>query len=73
MSGVSYAVRACGDGTHATVPVRVVFAGASGRVARADVHGVAPSVRSCIARAVRAARAPPFRQRTFRVDFPFRL
>lgn len=54
--------------------VRVVF-GSNGRVRSADVSGgnFPPAVRSCIARAVRGARVPPFQQSTFSVNYPFRL
>ncbi|MFK7985386.1 MAG: GYF domain-containing protein [Sandaracinaceae bacterium] len=75
MQSVSGPVRACANGTHGTATVRVVFGGSNGRVSGATVN--APSlpgpVRSCIARAVRGARVPPFRQSSFSVNYPFRL
>ena len=75
MNGVSGAVRACANGSHGVAPVRVVFAGPTGRVVSAAVTGSSfpPAVTSCIARAVRGARVPPFRDATFSVNYPFRL
>jgi hypothetical protein len=75
MGSVSSAVRACGSGSAGVAPVRVVFGGESGRVTSAEVlsSNLPPEVRSCVARAVREARVPPFAQSTFRVDYPFRL
>lgn len=74
MRAVSGAVRACGNGAHGTAPVRIVFSGSNGRVTSAQVSGNFPGpVRSCIARAVRAAHVPPFRQSSFSINFPFSL
>lgn len=79
---VSLAMRAledevamCGGESGAMVTTRVTFTGSSGRVAHAEVvdASVAPAVRSCIARAVRAAELPEFAQSTFTVAYPFRL
>lgn len=74
MNSVSGAVAACGAGEHGLAPVRIVF-GNNGRVTSAEVSGgtFPPPVRSCIARAVRGARVPPFQQPSFSVNFPFRL
>ena len=62
-------------GAHGLAPVRIVFSGSNGHVTSANVSGgnFAGPVRSCIARAVRGARVPPFRQATFSVNYPFRL
>lgn len=75
MGRVAGPVRACGGGARGVVPVRIVFAGATGRVQSAEVIGgsAPPEARSCIARAVREASVPRFTQSTFRVDYPFAL
>lgn len=75
MASVAGAVRACGNGARGMAPVRLVFRGDTGRVTSAEVNApsLPPEVRSCIARAARGARVPPFTQDTFRVDYPFSL
>ena len=75
MSGVQSAVTACGNGEHGIATVQVSFAGATGHVSNAVVNGqfAGTSVGSCIARAVRGASIPPFRQSTFSVSYPFRI
>ncbi|MBX3269432.1 MAG: hypothetical protein KF729_04185, partial [Sandaracinaceae bacterium] len=75
MNGVSGAVGACGNGTAGTATVRVIFSGSTGRVQSANVSGanIPAPVSSCIARAVRSASVPPFRQDTFSVNYPFRI
>ncbi|MGF1469223.1 MAG: GYF domain-containing protein [Sandaracinaceae bacterium] len=75
MDSVAGQVRACGNGTHGTARVQVVFQGTSGRVTTATVEAanLPPPVRSCIARAVRGARVPSFSQSTFSVRYPFNL
>lgn len=72
MDGVGAAVRACGAGGGGRVIVTVHFAG-DGSVRSAAVTGgdAAPPVRSCVARAVRAARVPAFTRDSFRVTYPF--
>lgn len=74
MNSVQGAVSACGNGAHGLAPVRIVF-GNNGRVRSANVSGgnFPGPVRSCIARAVRGARVPAFRNPTFSVNYPFRL
>ena len=74
MRAVSPAVRACDDGSSGVANVRVVF-GSNGRVTSASVAGggLSASVRGCIARAVRGATVPRFRQASFTVNYPFRL
>ena len=74
MNAVSREVAACGNGQHGIANARMVF-DSSGRVSNATVAGgsfPAP-VASCIARAARQARVPPFTQPTFSVNYPFRL
>jgi len=75
MNSVSGPVQACGDGEHRLAQVRLVFAGGDGRVVSATVSGdtFSDSVRTCIARAARGARVPPFRQDDYSVNYPFRL
>ncbi len=75
MNGVSGAVSACGRGAfHGLVPVQVTFTGSNGRVSSAVVRAdVPPAIGSCVARAVRGARVPPFSQPSFSVNYPFRL
>jgi len=74
MNSVQGAVQACGQGQHGLAPVRIVF-GSNGRVRSANVSGGSfpGPVRSCIARAARGARVPPFRNDSFSVNYPFRL
>jgi len=73
MRAVQGAVGACAD-TPLRANVRIVF-GSNGRVRSAAVTSadIPPGVASCVARAVRGARLPPFQQASFSVQFPFRL
>lgn len=74
LSAVRPAVQACVDG-HGTVRVRVSVA-SSGRVTTAlveDPYWARPPTGSCIARAVRTARFPPFARERFVVLYPFTL
>jgi hypothetical protein len=73
LQGVSGEAAACSHDRGGFVQVRVVFE-SSGRVSSAlVVAGDLPaSARSCVERAVRAARVPPFRQPSVSVHFPFR-
>jgi len=66
-------LRACTD-SHGAVPIRVTISG-SGRVTTAMVQGhfAGTPEGSCLARAVRTARLPAFRQRRINVNFPFVL
>lgn len=75
LNGVQGAVAACGNGTHGTANVRIVFSGRTGQATNATVGGgnFPPPVMSCIARAARGARVPPFQNATFSVNYPFRL
>ena len=74
LRGVSAQVRACGAGEHGSAPVSVVFR-SSGAVSNATVGGqfAGTPVGSCVARAVRGARVPPFRNASFSVTFPYAL
>jgi tRNA A-37 threonylcarbamoyl transferase component Bud32 len=73
MNAVTPAVRACSNGASGTVTVAILFEGSTGRCTSATVHGDAPApVASCIARAVRGARVPPFQNETHAVNYPFR-
>ncbi|MFO0694815.1 MAG: GYF domain-containing protein [Polyangiales bacterium] len=74
LSGVSGEVRACGAGEHGVAPVAVTFR-SNGSVSSANVGGqfAGTPVGSCIARAVRGAHVPPFRNPTFNVSFPYSL
>ncbi len=72
MNGVKSAVQACGAGSGvATVTVSV--AGETGRVTNAQVGGVTGPGGSCIAQAVRKAQFPKFKNKVFKVSFPFKL
>lgn len=75
MNRVSPAVSACGRGQHGLVPVRIVFAGSTGRVTEASTQatGFTPDVIECVVREARGATVPPFRADTFSVSYPFRL
>lgn len=73
MRGLEAPVRACGEGAHGMATVRFSF-GSNGRVQSATVDGdVPPAVRSCVARAARAASVPEFSRDTFAVTYPFRF
>ena len=74
LQGVEASVLACGGGAHGTADVDIVIAG-SGRVTTATVNGpfAGTEAGSCIARAVRGARFPPFAQTRFAVTYPFHL
>ena len=75
MTAVTPAVTACGAGEHGVAAVAIVIAGPTGRVSSATVSGqfAGTPVGSCVARAVRGATFPHFRQATFSIAYPFRL
>jgi predicted Zn finger-like uncharacterized protein len=75
MSGVQGAVTACGTGEHGVASVQISVTGSTGRVANATVGGqfAGTPVGSCIARAVRGATFPHFRNPTFSFTYPFRI
>jgi hypothetical protein len=73
MAAVNPAVRACAGGQSGTAAIRIVFAG-SGRVTTATVTSppfAGTPAGSCMARAVKGARVPPFSNPTLTVTFPF--
>ncbi len=73
MGAVTPAVRACAGGQTGTAAIRIVFAG-SGRVTTATVTSppfAGTPAGSCMARAVRGARVPPFSNSNLTVTFPF--
>jgi len=74
LQAVQPQVAACAGGRGGVVTVNVTVGG-SGRVRNAQVTGEYQGTRegSCVARAVRRARFPEFRQDSFSVRYPFRL
>ena len=72
LRGVTSRVGRCGGGTAGVANAAVVFA-SSGRVRTVRVTGVPPNVQSCVSRAVRGARIPPFSSASFNVNYPFRV
>jgi len=72
LGGVRGAVSACGSGGVANVAVTFR---SSGSVSSASVGGdfAGTPVASCISRAVRSARVPPFSNPSFSVTYPYRL
>ncbi len=75
MGRVQSDVSACGGGEHGVATVQIAVAGSTGRVSNATVGGqfAGTPVGSCIARAVRGASFPHFRNPTFSFTYPFRL
>jgi hypothetical protein len=75
MGRVQGAVTACGGGEHGVATVQIAVAGSTGHVSNATVGGqfAGTPVGSCIARAVRGATFPHFRNPTFSFTFPFRI
>jgi hypothetical protein len=71
MRSVTSDARSCLSGT-AVAQVHITFKGESGRVLTATVQGVQGAAASCVARAVRAARLPPFHKPQLEITFPFR-
>lgn len=74
MKRVEPAVRACRQERSGVAQVRITVA-SSGRVRNAIVQGLFAGTPegSCIARAVRRARFPAFREDSFTITYPFRL
>lgn len=75
MQARSADVDACFDRA-ASVAVRVVLVGDSGRVRDAEVVSPAdatPAERACVRRAMEALQVPPFSRETYRVQYPFRV
>lgn len=75
LSTVQRATAACGVDQHGLAMTALTVSGSSGRVTRAVVSGqfAGTPVGSCVARAAREARFPPFRNASFSVSFPFSL
>jgi len=75
LQSVSAGVAACGAGQHGVAMTAITFRGSTGRVSGARVSGqfAGTPVGSCVARAVRRASVPRFRNNTMSVNFPFRL
>jgi hypothetical protein len=75
MRAIAPAVSACGGGARTGVAEVRVRLGSSGRVQSAVVIGqfAGTPEGTCIARAVRGARVPPFRQASFDFTYPFRI
>jgi hypothetical protein len=67
-------VQTCAAGGHGLATTNVTIAGA-GRVTAVVIEGVFAGTPqgSCMARAVRRAKFPPFAQPTFKVSYPFSL
>jgi len=74
LKGLEDAVRACAGGRHGRAEVELTFR-SEGRVSHANIGGdFAGSVEgSCIARAVRKARVPPFTKASVKVFYPYSL
>jgi hypothetical protein len=74
LQAVEPAVRACAVERHGVATVRIVVA-PSGRVTVATVLGefAGTPTGSCVARAVRGARFPPFSGERFEITYPFQL
>jgi predicted Zn finger-like uncharacterized protein len=73
MAAVNGAVRGCAGGQTGTASIRIVFA-SSGRVTTSGVTSppfAGTPAGSCMARAVKAARVPPFANPSLTVTFPF--
>lgn len=75
LNKVKSAVSACGGGQSGVATTAITVSGSNGRVTSANVSGpfAGTPVGSCVARAVRRARFPKFKQSTFSVTFPFRI
>ena len=75
ISAVQPAVSACAQGQHGLATTSITVSGPSGRVSNANVTGqfAGTPQGTCVARAVRGARFPRFRQEQFTISYPFRL
>lgn len=71
MRSVTSDARSCLSGT-AVAQVHITFKGETGKVLNTTVQGVQGAAASCVARAVRAARLPPFSKAQLDITFPFR-
>jgi hypothetical protein len=73
MNGVKNEVQGCAQGATGVAFAEVTVSGATGRVTNAQISGQTGAVGSCIARVVRKAKFPKFKESTFQVKFPYRL
>jgi predicted Zn finger-like uncharacterized protein len=73
MNGVKGEVQACAQGATGVAFAEVTVSGATGRVTNAQISGQTGAIGSCIARVVRKAKFPKFKEATFQVKFPYRL
>lgn len=75
IAAVQPAVSACAQGQHGLATTSITVAGPTGRVSNVNVTGqfAGTPQGTCVARAVRGARFPRFRQDQFTISFPFRL
>jgi len=73
MNSVKSAVKSCAKGATGTAIANITVKGKTGRVSSAQIDGQTGAVGSCIARAVRKARFPKFKNDVFKVKYPFRL
>jgi predicted Zn finger-like uncharacterized protein len=73
MGSVKGAVSSCAQGQGGVAMVTVSVAGETGRVTNAQVSGVTGPAGSCVAQAVRKAQFPKFKNKVFKVQYPFKL
>jgi predicted Zn finger-like uncharacterized protein len=73
MNSVKSAVSNCAPGQGGVATVTVSVAGETGRVTNAQVSGVTGPAGSCVAKAVRRAQFPKFKNKVFKIQFPFKL
>ncbi|MBK8170428.1 MAG: zinc-ribbon domain-containing protein [Sandaracinaceae bacterium] len=75
IGAVQPAVSACAQGQHGLATTSITVSGSTGRVSNATVSGQFSGTPqgTCVARAVRGARFPRFRQAAFTISYPFRL
>ncbi len=75
LSSVRGAVKQCGGGESGVVNTSITVAGSTGRVSNVSVSGkyAGTSVGSCVARAVKRAKFPKFKQSSLKIGFPFSL
>jgi hypothetical protein len=71
MRSVTPDARRCLSGT-AVANVDITFKGATGEVSAASARGVDGAAASCVERAVRRAKLPPFAKSGLDISFPFR-
>ena len=74
VEGTRSQVVQCAEGQHGRLDIQVVFV-SSGRVTRPRIHGAfaGTPAGSCMARAIRSMRVPPFRNAELAVSYPMHL